>query len=106
MGGHAVKMRRLYLLACAVAATAIPAAAQDVEAGYQLARRWCSACHQLGRDPVGNVVSPPFAEIARMPSTTSTSLHAFLATPHIRMPDYSLTPKQADDVTAYILSLK
>ena len=84
-----------------------PAAnAQDAAAGQRLARRWCSACHEIGRAPVHNDVSPSFAAIARMPSTTSMSLNAFLSTPHNRMPDYSLTRQEIRDVSAYILSLK
>ena len=82
------------------------ASAQDAAAGQRLARRWCSACHEVGRAPVHNDVSPSFAAIARMPSTTSMSLNAFLSTPHNRMPDYSLTRQEIKDVSAYILSLK
>jgi len=84
-----------------------PAAnAQDAAAGQRLARRWCSACHEIGRAPVHNDVSPSFAAIARMSSTTAMSLNAFLSTPHQRMPDYSLTRQEIKDVSAYILSLK
>lgn len=82
------------------------ASAQDAAAGQRLARRWCSACHEIGRAPVHNDVSPSFAAIARMPSTTAMSLNAFLSTPHHRMPDYSLTRQEIKDVSAYILSLK
>jgi mono/diheme cytochrome c family protein len=89
------------------AATLAPsAAAQDVEAGQHIAKRWCSDCHEIGTAPVQNVVSPPFAAIARMPSTTAISLNVFLSTPHHRMPDYSLTRREIADVSAYILSLK
>lgn len=49
----------------------LPAAAQDVEAGHQIAQRWCSACHEIGTAPVKNDVSPSFWSIARMPSTTA-----------------------------------
>jgi hypothetical protein len=34
------------------------------------------------------------------------SLHAFLSTPHHRMPDYSLSRQEIADISAYILSLK
>jgi mono/diheme cytochrome c family protein len=82
------------------------AAAQDVEAGHQIAQRWCSACHEIGTAPVKNDVSPSFWSIARMSSTTAMSLHAFLSTPHHRMPDYSLSRQEIADISAYILSLK
>ena len=92
------------LLAAAVLTS--PATAQDVESGHRIAKRWCSACHEIGKAPVQNVVSPPFATIAHMPSTTAISLNAFLSTPHHRMPDYILTQREIADVSAYILSLR
>ena len=98
--------RRLVTTLFAVAVLIPPAAAQDVAAGHQIARRWCSSCHEVGKAPVQNDVSPPFVAIARMPSTTTISLNAFLSTPHHRMPDYSLTRQEISDVSAYILSLR
>lgn len=88
------------------AAFAPPADAQDAAAGQRLARRWCSACHEIGNTPVQNDVSPSFTAIARVSSTTRMSLNAFLSTPHHRMPDYSLTRQEIIDVSTYILSLK
>jgi len=103
-----MKLRNRLLMAIFVAVTSLasPVAAQDVKAGLDLAKRWCSQCHEIGKVPVRNVVSPPFAAIARMPSTTAISLNAFLSTPHHRMPDYALTHQQIADISAYILSLK
>lgn len=82
------------------------AQAQDAEAGYQIARQWCSPCHQIGKKPMPNPISPPFADIARMPSTTAISLNAFLSTPHHRMPDYKLTRREIADVSAFILRFR
>lgn len=103
------------MLGAGVVATALaaapPAAAQvisgDAVMGQKLAQEWCSGCHAVdakathARDDV-----PSFLSIAKMPSTTSMSLHAWLQTPHPRMPDWQLTRPQIDDVVAYILSLK
>jgi len=83
----------------------MPAVAQDVEAGRQIAERWCQACHAIGSAPIRNDTVPSFQEIARGPGVTSLSLHVFLSTPHHRMPDYSLTRQEIADVSAYILSL-
>lgn len=96
------------LMTLLLAATSLvpPAAAQDVEAGHRIAKRWCSDCHAIGKTNVKNDVSPPFASVARMPSTTTISLNAFLSTPHHRMPDYNLTRQEIADISAYILSLK
>ena len=100
------KNRLLTTTLFAMAVLIPPAAAQDVATGRQIAKRWCSSCHEIGKAPVQNDVSPPFMAVARMPSTTTISLNAFLSTPHHRMPDYSLTRQEIADVSAYILSLK
>ena len=44
--------------------------------------------------------------MAQMPSTTNLSVHAFLQTPHGKMPDFTMSQAEMDDVTAYILSLQ
>jgi len=85
-----------------------PALAQDAQAGHQLAKMWCSACHQVESSPSGisRDTPPSFAAIAGMPSTTSMSLTVFLSTPHPAMPNFSLSRKEIADVSAYILSLR
>ncbi len=92
------------MLALATAQAAAQVQEGDVAAGRRLAREHCSACHAVepgpGTGPMG------FAAIARMPSTTSMSLRAFLLTPHPRMPNYKHTPAEIDDIVAYILSLR
>ena len=47
-----------------------------------------------------------FAEIAKVPSTTALSLKVFLRTSHRNMPNFILQPDEADDIVAYIMSLK
>ena len=49
---------------------------------------------------------PTFPGVARMPSTTATSLRAFLQTPHHRMPDFRLSRTEVEDLIAYMLSLR
>jgi mono/diheme cytochrome c family protein len=64
----------------------------DVAAGQKLAQQWCSGCHSV--DPKSsetNDRAPSFLSIAKMPSTTSTSLQAWLQSPHPRMPNWQLT---------------
>jgi mono/diheme cytochrome c family protein len=95
----------------AIALSAGSAAAQqtgDTQEGAKLATTWCSNCHRVdagGAAQVGDA-APAWAEVANRSSTTSLSLHAFLMSPHGRMPDFKLTRGQIDDVTAYVLSLK
>lgn len=100
---------RLLALALILLA-ALPAAAQtagDLESGRQIARTWCANCHavEITAQQTADGV-PSFPAIARMPATTQLSLHAFLQTPHQRMPNFQLSRQQIDDVAAYILSLK
>lgn len=85
--------------------------AGDATVGHQLARTWCSGCHLI--DSTGGATggqardaAPSFPAVARQSSTTALALHAFLQTPHQRMPDWQLTRGQIDDLIAYILSLK
>ena len=96
-------------LAGALLATAAGAQQEgDPAAGRRLAEAWCSGCHVIGPGVFGPVVdaTPTFPSIARMPSTTGTSLRALLLTPHSRMPDLQMSREQTDDVVAYILSLR
>jgi mono/diheme cytochrome c family protein len=78
----------------------------DVTAGRNLATAHCSECHAINGPARGGSQVPSFEAVARMPSTTSLSLHAFLLTPHPTMPNYRLAPQEIDDVVAYILSLR
>lgn len=95
-------------LLLASAAAAFAQGAGDVETGHQLAKRWCVNCHVVdSAQTTGRATgAPSFAAVARMPSTTSMSLHAFLQTPHPRMPDFILSPSEIDALSIYILSLK
>jgi mono/diheme cytochrome c family protein len=76
--------------------------------GRRLAQEWCGACHMVGPDQRRGAadLAPPFAEIAADPRTTDFRLRAFLRTPHLRMPNFMLTPVETDDLIAYILSLR
>ena len=98
-------MRLVIRTLVAVTALAVPASAQDVQAGYIVAKRSCSGCHEIGKSAVYSDMSPSFETIARRPSTTTSSLNMILSIPHYRMPDY-LTRQEIADVSAYVLSLK
>ena len=83
-----------------------PARQERLDQGRRVAETWCANCHVVGpaaRGPAGDA-APPFAAIARMPSTTEMSLRAFLQTPHARMPDYRLTGPELDGVVDWILA--
>jgi mono/diheme cytochrome c family protein len=81
----------------------------DAAAGRRLAQRWCSECHQMDGKPgrvESHIEAPNFGEIAKEPSVTSLSLRVFFQSNHQNMPNLHITRSQADDLVAYILSLK
>lgn len=85
------------------------AVAQDprVDAGREVAQRWCVNCHVIGPEQTqGSDQVPSLRSIAEKPGTTAAGLHAFLAVPHGKMPDQALSNADLDAVVAYILSLK
>ena len=96
--------------ACLAWLTILPvpgAMAQDVEAGAQIAHKWCIGCHRVDADPkAASDGIPNFAAVANSKGMTEIALGVFLRTPHARMPDYSLTRQEIRDVSGYIMSLR
>ncbi len=89
------------------ASTAQAPVAGDPQAGRAYARKNCASCHMVSRNQSPPVrTAPSFQAIADMRSTTEMSLHAFLSTPHPRMPNFIVPPTNGQDVIAYILSLR
>jgi len=100
-----MRIRKIGIAFIGAAALATPAVAQDVEAGRLVAQRYCSGCHEIGKNPAYSEMAPSFENIAHRPGTSSASLNMFLSTPHYRMPGY-LMRQEIYDVSAYIVSLK
>ena len=100
--------RRVTLAVSLIIAGAMHGRAQDVAAGRHLAETWCAGCHMVAPDATRspNDAIPSFAAIAQMPSTTMSSLNAFLQSPHPPMPDLKLSRTEISDISAYILSLR
>jgi mono/diheme cytochrome c family protein len=103
-------MQRSCAIAVWLLAFASGAAAQtigDPAAGRRLAEAWCAECHAIGPGIVyGLKRAPGFAEIAQRPRTTPLSLNVFLRSNHDSMPNFILKRDEADDIVAYIVSLK
>jgi mono/diheme cytochrome c family protein len=94
-----------------LAALPSPVAAQqtgDAAEGRRLAGTYCVSCHIITptAQVAGNNGVPTFAEIARRPSTTPTSLRAFLLRPHPKISDMQATSDELRDLIAFILSLR
>jgi mono/diheme cytochrome c family protein len=84
-----------------------PALAADAFNGKRLAERWCAACHVVSvaqREAYAD--APPFEEIAKRTNFSESGLVTFLLDPHAKMPDMSLTRIEANDIVAYIGTLR
>jgi cytochrome c len=89
------------------AADVLPPGAGDGSTGHRLASEWCRDCHAIEPSAVWTgKPAPDFVAVANMPSTTELSLKVFLTTSHKTMPNFIIKQRDADDLVAYILSLK
>jgi len=95
-------------LALALAASSAHAAdAKDVAEGKRLAGLNCATCHALG--PVGPsplAAAPPFRDIHLNydEGELEDSFNDGIVTSHPAMPDWQMTPDQARELAAYIMS--
>ncbi|MDR3463033.1 MAG: c-type cytochrome [Beijerinckiaceae bacterium] len=79
------------------------AQAADAGHGETIAKRWCAACHIVAADQTRGADSvPTFASIAKRPGFDKAELAFFLLDPHPKMPNMSLTRREAEDIAAYI----
>jgi mono/diheme cytochrome c family protein len=79
----------------------------DGSTGYRLASAWCMDCHAIEKNAVWTgKPAPNFVAVANLPSTTGLSLKVFLLSNHKAMPNFVISSGDADDLVAYILSLK
>lgn len=79
----------------------------DPVTGAKLAQAWCSECHAVAaKTGAGERRGPDFVEIANRAKTTALSLNVFLRSNHDNMPNFIVARGDADDIVAYILSLK
>jgi mono/diheme cytochrome c family protein len=89
------------------ALVASPTLAADAANGKRVAMRWCATCHVVTPDQrEAYADAPPFKEIANRPNFSESGLVTFLLNPHAKMPNMSLTRVEADDIAAYIRTLR
>jgi mono/diheme cytochrome c family protein len=91
------------------AAAQVPAqdVSGDPSSGRRLAEAWCTECHSVELKLARKArIAPDFTAIAKQPSTTALSLNVFLRSNHRSMPNFIIERGDADDIVAYILSLK
>ena len=80
----------------------------DVQEGQEFAKKVCSSCHAVIADQFMSPLAEatPFQKVANTPGMTRTALIVFFRTPHKNMPNLIISGAEADNVIAYILSLK
>jgi len=104
--------RRFGAIVIAVAALAVwpalPASAQSRAAtGEKLAGRYCSQCHVIAPNGEGGWTdAPKFEDIANRPTASAAALSAFTQQPHIHMVNTGRPRGEANDLAAYIMSLR
>ena len=80
--------------------------AQDVENGRRLSERWCVECHAIGTPSAKTSRIIPFASIAERPGISNDMIASFLLMPHATMPNLPLSRKDAQDIAAFIMTMK
>ena len=80
----------------------------DSKAGRAFAEQVCSECHAVrpGEHVSPNEKAPAFHTIAETPGMGEMALRVWFQTAHPSMPNLIIRDKRADDLIAYILSLK
>jgi mono/diheme cytochrome c family protein len=87
----------------------LPAAAEDIAKGRELAEVNCSPCHQVaaeGESPLA--AAPPFRELGRRYPVTDLeeALVEGITTAHPRMPEFAFEPADAAALIAYLQSIQ
>ena len=98
-------------LACVVAAvlliSEVSAYSADAAHGLDLAKRWCASCHVVSPDQQSASADvPPFTAIANSANFDPKRLAYFLLEPHPKMPQMAISRSAADDIAAYIETLR
>jgi len=80
----------------------------DARRGLEYAQATCAGCHAVLYEDANSPVpdAPPFKTVADTPGITRTALSVFLQSPHPTMPNLIVAGEDADNLIAYILSLK
>lgn len=94
--------------AVAIMSTSPVDAAGNAKHGKQIAEKWCATCHNIDPSALRFDKSKPpsFQEIADTPTMNEAALRTFFGTPHLQMPNFSVTKEIRDHLIAYITSLK
>jgi mono/diheme cytochrome c family protein len=99
---------RQYLIAAAALALIVEndALAQNIDNGRRISERSCAACHATNLPARRQARAISFTVIAEKPAMTADVIATFLLLPHVTMPGLPLGRGEAQDVAAFIMSLK
>ena len=94
--------------AAALAGSAAQAQTLGTEGGRALAQEFCARCHAVSaaQERPGETDAPPFRRLAADRRWTRAALIRMMTVPHVNMPPPVLTDAEAQEVAAYILSLR
>jgi mono/diheme cytochrome c family protein len=96
-----------WLASIALVLGTVACCAADAQHGRDLAKRWCASCHLVSADQArASADVPPFATIARSSNFDAKRLAYFLLDPHPKMPELPLSRAAAEDIAAYIETLR
>lgn len=96
-----------WLASIALVLGTVACCAADAQHGRDLAKRWCASCHVVSADQArASADVPPFATIARSSNFDAKRLAYFLLDPHPKMPELPLSRAAAEDIAAYIETLR
>ena len=99
---------KMMLTGIAAGLLALPAAAQDVELGREIAEEFCVRCHDIEDGGAMKTYPPSFDSISLFRSEEQIRARVIFPDLHSSMPQWGtfLSMDQVADVTAYIMSLE
>jgi mono/diheme cytochrome c family protein len=77
----------------------------DPEAGHDIVRSWCTACHVVDLEGTGTDAGPPLPALLAGMQRSADEIRGWLADPHPPMPNLNLSRQEIDDILAYLESL-
>ena len=103
-----MRLGAIVAVCLAIAPTAVLAdPSPRAAAGLKLAQQYCAECHVVA--PTGNrgwTDAPAFDAVANKPNTNAQALSTFIQHPHIHMENTGRSPAEANEIAAYIVSLR
>lgn len=75
-------------------------------AGHELARQWCSGCHQVEAEGIARDSSPSFITLANDRGEDLNWVRTRLQTPLYPMWGINLSNEQIEDIVAYFETLR